>query len=1247
MDPHAGQVCDEDARWACPSGEVLRAFHLGELADAQILRVGEHLASCPRCEQQARLLDGLSDQALAALCRPVAAESGHQPAWAGGGYPELPARAGSAPDIPGYEVLSLLGRGGMGIVWKARHRRLDRLVALKCLHAGGLPDLQRFQAEAQAVARLQHPNIVQIYEVGEWQGQPFLTLEYLDGGTLADHLTSKPQDARAAAALVQTLARAVHYAHTRGIVHRDLKPANILFQGLTTEAQRHREDRKEEQESVEQWQQEPSASGLDSSLPSSLWLCASVVNLLPKIADFGIAKQLQVSGQTREGDVCGTAAYMAPEQAAGRAMGSGPTSDIYSLGVILYEMLTGRVPLQGATDLETVLLVQKEEPVPPRQLQPGLPRDLETIVLKAIAKEPGRRYPTAAELAEDLGRFLAGEPIRARRIGLGERGVKWVKRRPAEAALLAVSAVTALSLVVGILVHSAQLGAALQEAHTNLEKARVAEEQARFAGEEKTRQLAIALVREAQARRNSGQVGRRFESLVALKKAVAHFRALGQLDEERTLELRNEAIACLTHTDLKPGKKLAQDPDWSRPNNFHATSRYYVLRSAADNHPEKDDVNQGQLSVRRVADDQEVVRLPGFGVRVVETRFSPDGRYLAAQYEWGKRHNYVWDLSRREALVKVPYGIHGSSPAFSPDSRLVALPQSDQSIRIWELPSGTPWKDLTLGPRVQQVRFHPDGRRLAVVSGSTIQLRDLEGGKELATFQHPGGVAALAWRDDGKVFATGCYDHDIYLWDVAKPAQPLRVLKGHFGEVVHLAFSHGGDLLFSNSWDSTNRLWDPRTGQQLLSKPGGLYYEHQFGPDDQGLDYGWQVATGRECRTFHGPKGLRWVAVSPQGRLLASVCADRVQLWDLTAIREGNKELTTLAVGLGARAHFDPKDGSLITDGNKAGLQRWPITPDPETGGLRIGPPLSLGLSARAPLLFRQYDPDFTISADGRTLAHSPQNGKVLLYDPENPGRKLLVEESPSQRFPALSPNGRWLATGNWHGRGVKVWNTRTGELAQDFDLGELEEGTAWPAFSPDGKWLVTGTYAEYRFWEVGSWQKKHGLPRANAGQAIGWITFSPDSRMLAVLDGVSEVRLVDPATGREFARLVSAGRPYCFSPDGSQLMTYAGRDGAFQVWDLRLIRRQLTEMGLDWDLPPYPPPSPLTPLSGGEVQGLREPLRIQVLAAEPPPPSAELDAQAHLERGLLSVQMRHYGNAVADFKQAGTLDPQRPPGKM
>jgi WD40 repeat protein len=799
--------------------------------------------------------------------------------------------------------------------------------------------------------------------------------------------------------------------------------------------------------------------------------------------------------------------------------------------------------------------------------------------------------------------------------------VKWVKRRPAVAALLAVTAAAALCLAVGVLVHNARLGVALRDAEDSLEKAERADR-------EKTRQLAIALLREAQALRNSGQVGRRFEGLEALKRAGEHFQSLGRLDPERTLELRNEAIACLVLADLRPGRGWPRDPVWSPPLRFDPTLRYYVVCSPYPYNGGPGEAGQGRLSVRRVADDQEVARLPGFGVRAVWTQFSPDGRYLAVHYEWGPRHNYVWDLSRREAVVKVSQGRYESHIEFSPDSRLAALARPNHSIRIYELPSGAAWKDLPPALPVNGLQFHPDGRRVTAACGDVVVLRDLDG-KEVVRFQAPAYVKSLAWRGDGKLLATGCMDNHIYLWDPANPTRPLRTLTGHFGAVVNLAFSHGGDLLVSGSWDSTTRLWDPMTGQLLLSKPEELLC--QFGPNDLGLDHGWQLAPGRECRTFHGARSLKWVAVSPGGRLLASASEGGVQLWDLAAAREGDKELATLPVGVGARAHFDPKGESLITDGSR-GLQRWPIAPDPATGGLRVGPPEPLGLSARAPLVFPGYDPQFALSADGRRVAHGLQLGRVLLFDLEAPRRRLLIE-SPCLRAAAFSPDGRWLATGNWQGQGVKVWDARTGELAHDFDFGRPEEGAAWPAFSPDGKWLVTGSFAEYRFWEVGSWRKRHGLPRASAGRSIGRIAFSPDSRVLAVLHGVSGVRLLDPATGRPFAHLPGAGSPYCFSPDGSLLVTHAGRTGDFQVWDLRRIRRQLWEMDLDWDLPPYPPPC----ASAG-------PLRVQVLAAERPPHSTELDAQAHLERGLLYVLLRRYAAATADFIRAGKLDPKRPP---
>ena len=308
--------------------------------------------------------------------------------------------------VPGYEVLGELGRGGMGVVYKARHAGLNRVVALKMILAGGHagPDeLARFRGEAEAVARLKHPNVVQVYDVGEAGGLPYFSLEFVEGGSLDRKLAGTPLAPSEAATLVETLARAIAAAHAAGLVHRDLKPANVLL----------------------------TADGT------------------PKVTDFGLAKRLDAAGQTASGAVMGTPSYMAPEQAGGKSKEIGPACDAYALGAILYECLTGRPPFKAATALDTILQVVADDPVPPRQLNAQVPADLETICLKCLQKEPAKRYESAAALADDLRRFVEGRPIVARPVGRWERATKWVRRNPVVAGM-AAAVVVALLVGTGV-----------------------------------------------------------------------------------------------------------------------------------------------------------------------------------------------------------------------------------------------------------------------------------------------------------------------------------------------------------------------------------------------------------------------------------------------------------------------------------------------------------------------------------------------------------------------------------------------------------------------------------------------------------------------------------------------------------------------------------------------------------------------------------------------------------------------------
>src|SRR5262245_25013688 len=464
----------------CPSDEQLAGLLADALTTAERDAVVGHVEGCASCaERLARLTGTLETETSLRAEHPLQGSEAEdemmrrlkqKPQWlvptlqlhgsrpAGDlPYARTPTAVGSEPPaVPGYEILGEVGRGGMGVVYQARQLGLDRTVALKMVLTGihtGPKELARFRAEAAAIARLQHPNIVQIFDVGEAAGRPYFVLEFVAGGSLAHYLQGTPQPVRPAAQLVETLARAVHAVHVNGVIHRDLKPANILLEGSGGAALR--------------------AAGTSSLTPDASLLIPAF--LTPKITDFGLAKcgddwEAHLRGPTVTGELLGTPSYMAPEQAMVPRQPVGPPADVYALGAILYELLTGRPPFTGATALATLLQVLHNEPVAVTSLQPNVPRDLETICLKCLRKESGRRYGSALELAEDLERFVRGEPIRARPTMPAEKLWRWVRGHPVPAGLLAagllapVVALIALSLLSARLVRSSALESAAQQA---------------------------------------------------------------------------------------------------------------------------------------------------------------------------------------------------------------------------------------------------------------------------------------------------------------------------------------------------------------------------------------------------------------------------------------------------------------------------------------------------------------------------------------------------------------------------------------------------------------------------------------------------------------------------------------------------------------------------------------------------------------------------------------------------------------
>jgi WD40 repeat protein/tRNA A-37 threonylcarbamoyl transferase component Bud32 len=1018
------------------------------------------------------------------------------------------------PVVPGYEVLGLLGRGGMGVVHKARQVRANRIVALKrILHAEHADEEQRlrFKTEAEAVARLQHPHIVQIFEVGEHAGQPFFSLEYCPGGSLNDQLDGTPWPPAKAAELAETLARAVQVAHEARVVHRDLKPANVLL----------------------------TADGV------------------PKITDFGLAKKLDEAGRTGSGALVGTPSYMPPEQAGGKSKEMGPACDVYSLGAILYELLTGRPPFKGAEWMDTVVQVLMDEPVPVRRLQPKVPRDLETICHKCLEKEPKKRYATALDLAEDLRRFREGAPVVARPVGVVGRAAKWARRRPAVAGLLALVVLVGALGLGGILWAYGEAVWQRNLARDEASRADVQAEEARQAAEAEKKARAAADLQTYRA-----QIGRAEAYLQAKDHAAAdevlqriglehrgwEYGCLRRLTDGTPLTLRGHTGGVLSVSFSPEGMRLASaGGEWNKP---------------------------GELKVWGAHSGAEILSLRGHTNIVTAVTYSRDGSRLASA-SWDNTVK-IWDAkSGAEVLTLRGHTSAVNSVSYSPDGTRLASASWDPDremgeVKIWDARSGA--EILTLrghNSPVRSICYSPDGTRLASVGEEfnkpgEIKVWDANSGAELLSLRgHTSAVNSVSYNPDGTRLASAAGDYgkpgEVKIWDANSGAE-VRTLRGHNSPVRSICYSPAGTRLASSAGLEI-KVWDANSGAELLSlrghtnmvtavtySPDGtrLASASSIGPEFASGDNTikvWDARSGAELLTMRGhTDAVESVSYSPDGTRLASASSDKtVKVWDA---RSG-AELLTLR-GVYGPVCYSP-DGTRLASavGDPGALQ---IPAEVKVWDARSGAEF---LSLRG---HNGQVTSVTWSPDGRRLASAGEelgeSGEVKVWD-ANSGAELLSLRGHKRYVHSLSysPDGSRLASASNDGT-VKVWDAKSGaELAT---LRGHTNAVLSVSYSPDGTRMASASLD----YTVKVWDTQSGtdvLTLRGHPQGVAAVSYSPDGSRLASASGDNTIKVWDARSGALLLTLRGHSwvRAVSYSPDGSRLAS-AWADNTVKVWDAR-----------------------------------------------------------------------------------------------
>jgi eukaryotic-like serine/threonine-protein kinase len=985
-------------------------------------------------------------------------------------------RAGILRSLGNYELLSEIARGGMGVVYRARQVNLNRLVALKVLLAPQFGrDLRRFHREAELAASLHHPNIVAIHEVGEEEGQPFFSMELIEGRSLAEVSRDQPLEARRAATLTKTIAEAVHYAHTQHLLHRDLKPSNVLVDAFG----------------------------------------------VPHVTDFGLAKRSDGDADlTLTGQVLGTPNYMPPEQAEAKGGQSSVAGDVYSLGAILYHLLTGRPPFMAGTVTQTLRLVIENEPISPRLLNPDVARDLETICLKCLEKDPDRRYASAQELADELGRFLRDEAICARPLRAPAKLLRWCRRKPALAIALSTAALLLMLVVIGSPIALVRINNARTEAET---------------AERRTQQqLYTALLEQARATVQTGEQGQRIRALEAVRQAAAI---------SNSADLRGVAAAALALPDLRFERAWPVTPDTTLTCVDEAFERIALCQKG------------GPVEIRSTADQRLLTTLPASSsLAAYHASWSPDGRFLAVCRDHdpaaSMRDVEVWEIpSARQVLLlrRIPWG----ATSFHPSLPRVLIAQPPAGAVVWDLEIGAELNRYSLEGKPIVLRFSPDGDRFVCLLPSgrewSVAVHDAVDGTVKTKHTFAERVRELAWHPGGRWIAVPDFSGTVHSMDAQ--TGETRALDRHQAAAVRTFFSPEGDYLFSSGWDRHLICWDV-TARRRAFALGMESYVLQFRGDGRQCAIKISPDVRLEFHAFERPVlrrefgedlggQLSLATFSPDGRWLAATGRGNIGVWDLNSD------------GPGARAQF--KDvtrlsfsgrGELFAD-QRGSCSRWRMVPS--TNAL-AGPtlePLAVVTSTGFVSL--------TVLSNGVVLTGA-RGSKFAGFD--QLGTDEGVWKKTVDGLSGVSPDGRWLAMYRSYTPHLDVYRLPDLEhvcrLTNEWSISGFE-------FSSLGEEVAVANRKGVEFWSTSTWQRTRRLTNYNG------VLYAPNGRTMWLYTRFGTACLHDARTAEPILPLPVGTLPLAFSPDGRRLaVSVQGRH--LQLWNLSEVRTQLRAIGLDWD---------------------------------------------------------------------------------